>query len=107
MFTQFLYFLSIESNRSTSDIECNTFFLQHHLEINRQGRVRKIAFVVDKNNLADQQAKVIKRFVRCRLKIVSGDSMRDEDFTDLSTLLSQYVFLYYFFSVNIYARFPI
>nr|XP_022339462.1 probable ATP-dependent RNA helicase DDX58 isoform X2 [Crassostrea virginica] len=63
--------------------------VKHHLEVNRQGRVKKIAFVVDKSNLADQQAKVIKRFVACRLKVVSGDSMRD-DFTDLSILLSQF-----------------
>ena len=95
MYKQFLYFLSIESNRSTSDIEYNAFHFQHHLEVNRQGRVKKIGFVVDKNNLADQQAKVIKRYVDCRLKVVSGDSMRDEDFTDLSTLLSQYFFHIY------------
>lgn len=62
---------------------------QHHLEVNRLHGVRKVAFVVEKNNLANQQSETFKRFVDCRLKVISGDTMRDEDFTELAVLLPQ------------------
>ncbi|XP_062594929.1 ATP-dependent RNA helicase DHX58-like [Saccostrea cucullata] len=64
--------------------------IQHHLQATLKHKVKKIAFVVDKNNLAKQQSDAIKRYVACRLKVISGDTMRDEEFTKLSALLPQY-----------------
>ncbi|XP_048727213.2 ATP-dependent RNA helicase DHX58-like isoform X9 [Ostrea edulis] len=64
--------------------------IQHHLQVKTRPKIKKIAFVVDKNNLAKQQHDAIQRFVDCRLKVISGDTMREEEFTDLSALLTQY-----------------
>lgn len=64
-------------------------FFKHHIENGEIQRDRKVAFVVEKNNLATQQSETIKRYVACKLKVVSGDTMRDEDFKDLAVLLSQ------------------
>lgn len=65
------------------------FNAQHHLQAKTRPKIKKIAFVVDKNNLAKQQHDAIQRFVDCRLKVISGDTMREEEFTDLSALLTQ------------------
>nr|NP_001292234.1 probable ATP-dependent RNA helicase DHX58 [Crassostrea gigas]AGQ42556.1 retinoic acid-inducible protein 1 [Crassostrea gigas] len=64
--------------------------IKHHLENREIQREKKIAFVVEKNNLATQQSETINRHVTCKLKVVSGDTMRDEDFKDLAVLLSQF-----------------
>lgn len=65
------------------------FLFKHHLKSGEIQREKKIAFVVEKNNLATQQSETINRHVACKLKVVSGDTMRDEDFKDLAVLLSQ------------------
>lgn len=72
-------------------MEAKTFLtlFQHHLDVISFHGVKKVAFVVEKNNLANQQSGTIKRFVDCRLKVISGDTMRDEDFTELAVLLPQ------------------
>lgn len=67
------------------------FLFKHHLKNREIQREKKIAFVVEKNNLATQQSETINRHVACKLKVVSGDTMRDEDFKDLAVLLSQLV----------------
>ncbi|XP_061172835.1 antiviral innate immune response receptor RIG-I-like [Saccostrea echinata] len=64
--------------------------IEHHLKANLGHKVKKIAFVVDKNNLAKQQADAIKRYIACKLKVISGDTMREEEFTQLSSLLPRY-----------------
>ncbi|XP_065940807.1 antiviral innate immune response receptor RIG-I-like isoform X2 [Magallana gigas] len=64
--------------------------IKHHLEVDTRQKIKKIAFVVDKNKLAKEQSETIKRFVTCRLKVISGDTMCDEDLTELTVLLPQF-----------------
>ncbi|XP_061175548.1 antiviral innate immune response receptor RIG-I-like isoform X1 [Saccostrea echinata] len=62
--------------------------IQSHLD--ETGKVKKVVFIVDKNNLANQQSEKIKDYVRCRLKVISGDTQREEDFQEMKPLLPQY-----------------
>ncbi|XP_062619359.1 antiviral innate immune response receptor RIG-I-like [Saccostrea cucullata] len=63
---------------------------KHHLQNNLRHTEKKIAFVVDKSTLAKQQADAIKHYVACRLKVISGDTMREEKCIQLSRLLLKY-----------------
>ncbi|XP_062594919.1 ATP-dependent RNA helicase DHX58-like [Saccostrea cucullata] len=62
--------------------------IQNHLD--ETGKVKKVVFIVDKNNLANQQSEKIKDYVRCRLKVISGDTQREEDFQEMKPLLPQF-----------------
>lgn len=55
------------------------------------GKIKKTVFIVDKNNLANQQSEKIRDHVECRLKVISGDSQREEDFQEIKPLLPQFV----------------
>lgn len=62
--------------------------LQHHLEKRERGK--KIVFIVDKNNLANQQSERIEEYLKCRLKVISGDIQREvECVQDWDSLLPQ------------------
>lgn len=61
---------------------------QHHLEKRERGK--KIVFIVDKNNLANQQSERIEEYLKCRLKVISGDIQREvECVQDWDSLLPQ------------------
>ncbi|XP_062594920.1 antiviral innate immune response receptor RIG-I-like [Saccostrea cucullata] len=63
--------------------------IQYHLEKLEKGK--KIAFVVDKNNLANQQAEKIEEYIQCRLKVISGDIQREqENVQDIASFFPQY-----------------
>jgi type I site-specific restriction-modification system R (restriction) subunit len=57
------------------------------------GQVKKIVFIVDKNNLANQQSEKIREYVECRLKVISGDTQREEDLQEMKPLLHQLVYI--------------
>lgn len=63
--------------------------IQHHLEKLERGK--KIVFIVDKNNLANQQSERIEEYLKCRLKVISGDIQREvECVQDWDSLLPHY-----------------
>ncbi|XP_061172801.1 antiviral innate immune response receptor RIG-I-like [Saccostrea echinata] len=63
--------------------------IQHHLE--KLAKNKKIAFVVDKNNLANQQSEKIEEYLQCRLKVISGDIHREqENVQDIASFFPQY-----------------
>lgn len=63
-------------------------YFQHHLEKLERGK--KIVFIVDKNNLANQQSERIEEYLKCRLKVISGDIQREvECVQDWDSLLPQ------------------
>lgn len=49
-----------------------------------------MVFVVDKNNLANQQAEKIEEYLQCSVKVISGDIQREEECVqDMASLLPQ------------------
>lgn len=65
------------------------FLFQHHLAVRQRGK--KIAFIVDKNNLANQQSERILEFIPCSLKVISGDIQREEEnVQDWDSLIPKY-----------------
>ena len=65
------------------------FLFQHHLAVRQRGK--KIAFIVDKNNLANQQSDRILEFIPCSLKVISGDIQREEEnVQDWDSLIPKY-----------------
>ena len=65
------------------------FLFQHHLSVRQRGK--KIAFIVDKNNLANQQSERILEFIPCSLKVISGDIQREEEnVQDWDSLIPKY-----------------
>ncbi|XP_048779866.2 antiviral innate immune response receptor RIG-I-like isoform X2 [Ostrea edulis] len=63
--------------------------IQDHLE--RKRKMKKMVFVVDKNNLANQQAEKIEEYLQCSVKVISGDIQREEECVqDMASLLPHY-----------------
>ncbi|KAJ8317224.1 hypothetical protein KUTeg_005128 [Tegillarca granosa] len=63
--------------------------IEEHFKKMEGKKVAKVAFIVEQNALADQQAKVCQKHLYAEVKLITGDSQRAENFQLLSQWLSQ------------------
>lgn len=58
--------------------------IQNHREKRRRLNIPKVAFLVEQSALAEQQGKVCKEFLGCKIKVITGEKQRTESLQNLS-----------------------
>ncbi|XP_062594925.1 antiviral innate immune response receptor RIG-I-like [Saccostrea cucullata] len=58
--------------------------IQNHREKRRRMDFPKVAFLVEQSALAEQQGKVCKEFLGCKIKVITGEKQREESLQNLS-----------------------
>ncbi|XP_061175389.1 antiviral innate immune response receptor RIG-I-like [Saccostrea echinata] len=58
--------------------------IQNHREKRRRINIPKVAFLVEQSALAEQQGKVCKEFLACKIKVITGEKQRTESLQNLS-----------------------
>lgn len=68
---------------------------QNHREKRRRLNIPKVAFLVEQSALAEQQGKVCKEFLACKIKVITGEKQRTESLQNLSCWIQKYVNILY------------
>lgn len=58
--------------------------IQNHREKRRRLNIPKVAFLVEQSALAEQQGKVCKEYLGCKIKVITGEKQRTESLQSLS-----------------------